>query len=357
MYKDTLDTVTFQSKLDTSNEFINNPNFDDLFKKVEKVIRKSFTQKKKKVRNSTILSNLSVFDFRNMQNMRADQQARIHTSELFLENMEQDFLDMINTQAKILRIDGTADGFFIFSNILTVQSQIHWAKTSLEVFSTSTHTNLTNLNKSKQPPEQSNRAENKFSDLWLESVNANDISKFFDLRWVSLGYHYNWTSRKYEENLNSDLPPNFSSFCKQLANCIPGLDVTPEAAIINYYPCGTSMSGHIDDAEHNMDEPIVSISLGCDAIFLVGGHTKSVEPIPILLKSGDVVIMSGESRSVYHGVAYVLPESEFSNFENDDPVVQYLNQARINLNVRRVALEDGQWLDKHGSGASMQLST
>ena len=31
------------------------------------------------------------------------------------------------------------------------------------------------------------------------------------------------------------------------------------------------MSGHIDDAELNMNEPIVSISLGCPAIFLLVG--------------------------------------------------------------------------------------
>eukprot|EP01035_Chromulina_nebulosa_P036175 gene36175-48699_t len=65
-----------------------------------------------------------------------------------------------------------------------------------------------------------------------------------------------------------------------------------EAAIVNYYPCGTSMSGHLDDAEQAMDEPIVSISLGCPAIFLIGDTTKDISPIPILIRSGDVIVMS-----------------------------------------------------------------
>ena len=43
-------------------------------------------------------------------------------------------------------------------------------------------------------------------------------------------------------------------------------------------------------------------SLGATAIFLIGGKTRDVQPIPILLRSGDVVIMSGpHCRRVYHG--------------------------------------------------------
>ena len=35
----------------------------------------------------------------------------------------------------------------------------------------------------------------------------------------------------------------------------------PEAAIVNYYPAGASMGGHLDDAEINMEQPIVSIDV------------------------------------------------------------------------------------------------
>ena len=44
------------------------------------------------------------------------------------------------------------------------------------------------------------------------------------------------------------------------------------------------------------------ISLGNAAVFLIGGLTRDAEPTPILLRSGDVVIMSGpECRRAYHG--------------------------------------------------------
>lgn len=45
----------------------------------------------------------------------------------------------------------------------------------------------------------------------------------------------------------------------------------PDAALINYYKVGDTLGGHLDDVEKDMSKPIVSFSLGCDAIFLLGG--------------------------------------------------------------------------------------
>ncbi len=50
-------------------------------------------------------------------------------------------------------------------------------------------------------------------------------------------------------------------------------------------------------------------SLGQSAVFLIGGQSKQVPPVPLLLNSGDIVIMSGSSRLAYHGVPRVLPPS------------------------------------------------
>ncbi len=115
-----------------------------------------------------------------------------------------------------------------------------------------------------------------------------------------------------------------------------------------------------------MDEPIVSVSLGCSAIFLIGGRTKETSPVAILLKSGDAVVMSGESRFCYHGVPVIIPSdadgdvwgdcasSGTAHDEDADAAVKrYLSIARINLNVRRVT-EPGKandaWTEKNGSG-------
>lgn len=43
------------------------------------------------------------------------------------------------------------------------------------------------------------------------------------------------------------------------------------------------------------------ISLGCKAIFLLGGKSREDVPIAMFLRSGDVVLMAGEARECFHG--------------------------------------------------------
>ncbi len=50
-----------------------------------------------------------------------------------------------------------------------------------------------------------------------------------------------------------------------------------------------------------MAQPIVSVSLGCDAVFLMGGHTRHVPPSALRLRSGDVLVLAGPARACYHG--------------------------------------------------------
>jgi alkylated DNA repair protein alkB family protein 1 len=56
------------------------------------------------------------------------------------------------------------------------------------------------------------------------------------------------------------------------------------------------LSGHQDYSEENLEAPLISISFGNSAVFLIGGKSKDIKPKAICLKSGDILIMSGESR-------------------------------------------------------------
>ncbi len=79
--------------------------------------------------------------------------------------------------------------------------------------------------------------------------------------------------------------------------CLIGFDnFQPEAGIINYYHLNSTLSGHQDHSEENLDAPLISISFGNPGVFLIGGKTKDVKPTAIAIKSGDVLVMSGESR-------------------------------------------------------------
>lgn len=55
-----------------------------------------------------------------------------------------------------------------------------------------------------------------------------------------------------------------------------GCSMKPEAAIVNYYNLerkSLPMGPHQDDLELTMKAPVVSISVGCTAVFLIGTNT------------------------------------------------------------------------------------
>ena len=109
---------------------------------------------------------------------------------------------------------------------------------------------------------------------------------------------------------------------------------------------------HVDRSEVTATLPLVSISLGHAAVFLIGDDMResSTPPTPIILRSGDVVIMSGPTRRSYHGVPRILerslpPHLAYDDERDDDdwePFARYLTSARINVNVRQSGLTDEQ---------------
>jgi hypothetical protein len=85
-----------------------------------------------------------------------------------------------------------------------------------------------------------------------------------------------------------------------------------QSGICNLYQSGKRslpMGAHVDNMERDFAFPVVSVSFGCAAVYLLGGVTKDEEPTPVLIRSGDVVVLSGDSRLAYHGVARVVPGS------------------------------------------------
>jgi alkylated DNA repair protein (DNA oxidative demethylase) len=98
----------------------------------------------------------------------------------------------------------------------------------------------------------------------------------------------------------------------------------PDACLINRYEPGTKLSLHRDEDERDLTAPIVSVSLGLQAVFLFGGKKRGDRPRRIGLESGDVVVWGGPDRLVYHGVAPLA--------DGDDPLT---SNRRINLTFRK----------------------
>ncbi len=76
----------------------------------------------------------------------------------------------------------------------------------------------------------------------------------------------------------------------------------PDCCLINYYGEGARMGLHQDKDEADFSWPVLSISLGDDALFRIGNSTRGGKTESIWLNSGDVVIMGGPARLTYHGV-------------------------------------------------------
>ncbi|WP_170410950.1 alpha-ketoglutarate-dependent dioxygenase AlkB family protein [Ruegeria atlantica] len=76
----------------------------------------------------------------------------------------------------------------------------------------------------------------------------------------------------------------------------------PDCCLINYYGEGARMGLHQDKDEADFSWPVLSVSLGDDALFRIGNTSRGGKTESIWLNSGDVVIMGGPARLTYHGV-------------------------------------------------------
>lgn len=81
----------------------------------------------------------------------------------------------------------------------------------------------------------------------------------------------------------------------------------PEACLINHYAGAAKMGLHQDRDEADFTAPVISVSLGDDALFRLGGTGRSDPTRSYLLRSGDVVMLAGDTRLAFHGIDRVFP--------------------------------------------------
>jgi hypothetical protein len=128
----------------------------DVFRQVEKQIRKFGVQppQPRRRRRGDVPSNsqsydlADVFDLRFLERNTFLNKSRVvavsSPSDSRIESQTQSG-HYISPDARVFRIEGLPDGFYIITNALSAAAQLHWARQALEVFSASEHTNLTNL--------------------------------------------------------------------------------------------------------------------------------------------------------------------------------------------------------------------
>lgn len=163
------------------------------------------------------------------------------------------------------------------------------------------------------------------------------------LRWVTLGGQYDWTNKVYPATSPPDFPPDVKSLIEDV------FPMRAEAAIVNLYSPGDTLSLHRDVSEE-CDRPLVSVSIGCDAIFVVGldvgTDREDAKVVAMRLRSGDAVLMTGQSRYAWHGVPKIFGGT-CPQWLESWPVVDgqegdreqwkgWMRNKRVNLNVRQM---------------------
>ena len=83
---------------------------------------------------------------------------------------------------------------------------------------------------------------------------------------------------------------------------LTGLSRDPDCCLVNFYGEGARMGLHQDKDEADFSFPVVSISLGDEGLFRVGGTDRGGPTESLWLKSGDVAVLGGKARLAHHGV-------------------------------------------------------
>uniref|UniRef100_A0A7E4V643 Fe2OG dioxygenase domain-containing protein n=1 Tax=Panagrellus redivivus TaxID=6233 RepID=A0A7E4V643_PANRE len=209
-------------------------------------------------------------------------------------------------------------GLFVINDAFEPSSHLNWLRSAIGEYS--------------QPPNPTNvnltgEAGEKYA---LEAV-----------RWATLGFDYNWTTKEYPDVPRAPLPVEFTDVANCVTNAVGLGEFHADTAIVNYYPLKARLSPHVDRSERDHSQPLISLSFGQSAIYLTGGVSADDEVLPIMLHSGDILVMAGTQRLVFHAVPQVLKTRTFSppvGLPSDadfTSVVAYANTHRINITLRR----------------------
>ncbi len=110
-----------------------------------------------------------------------------------------------------------------------------------------------------------------------------------------------------------------------------GTSVPPDTCLVNFYGEGAKMGMHQDRDEADLGQPVLSLSLGDEALFRIGNLERGGRTESVWLRSGDLAVLEAEARLLHHGIDRVRHGSSRLLPEG----------GRINVTLR-VALAPGQ---------------
>jgi alkylated DNA repair protein (DNA oxidative demethylase) len=137
--------------------------------------------------------------------------------------------------------------------------------------------------------------------------------KPMSVRMTSAG-RYGWFSDRrgyrYEPRHPSGRPwPPIPASVLAVWDAVAGTGRHPDCCLVNFYAGNARMGMHQDRDEADFGFPVVSVSLGDDALFRIGNRERGGRTESVWLSSGDVAVLGGPARLLYHGIDRVRPGS------------------------------------------------
>ena len=124
------------------------------------------------------------------------------------------------------------------------------------------------------------------------------------LGWVSDRRGYRYEPR---HPATGDRWPAIPEAVLAVWRAVSGDPVDPDCCLVNFYGEGAKMGLHQDRDEADFSHPVVSISLGDEALFRIGNVERGGRTESLWLRSGDVLVMGGRARLLHHGIDRVKP--------------------------------------------------
>lgn len=146
-------------------------------------------------------------------------------------------------------------GLLFIKNPFTRRGQRYWIARCLRDYPKAPH--AVNLN-----PKlfSADAIDDWWTQLQRTPLHSRDMEMLKNgMRWATLGYHHDWDTKVYAEHKKHKFPADLAKLSQYIAKVLGFKEeYSAEAAIVNFYPLGSTLAGHTDHSEKNLEAPLFS---------------------------------------------------------------------------------------------------